>query len=210
MKPSFGTSPTRLGLAISGVLVTALLVSEHALGRLQILLAAGDIRDLRIAVVLCLLVGYLPAAYLYAVRGARVTILALRPALECDQAELDELAQSAGRFGRRGLMIAGLIGLLVSLSGPYLVPPVVPAPWDPRTWSPEVAWHRALGPVFGWFLGWVGCALLEESGRLSRLAGRLAPIDLFDLRPLAPSPCLAYSSWIRDSVCCSPSLGPPR
>ena len=48
-----------------------------------------------------------------------------------------------------------------------MVPPVPEAPWNPSTWSPEVVWHRVLGPlatVWGW---WLGYAVISVSLRMS-------------------------------------------
>jgi hypothetical protein len=58
--------------------------------------------------------------------------------------------------------------------------------WNPLTWSPEVVWHRVLGPwvaVWGSFLAY---AVVVVSRRMSGLATELSSIDLFDLDPLAP------------------------
>ncbi len=189
-------SPLRLGLAISGVLVAALLISETVLGRWSGLLQEGPLqpfarrpegilRDLRLAVVHCLLVGYLPAAFLHVLRSGRKTVLALQEALACTSAECRELADSIG-FSRRGLLVAGLVGLAIGFVTPFLVPPVPESPWNPATWSAEVAWHRTLGPILGWWTGWFVYAVFAVSRRLSRLAIKLSSVDLFDLRPLAP------------------------
>jgi hypothetical protein len=180
-------SPARLGLTVGGVLLVALFASEYALGRLETVLGPeGELRDLRIAVVHCLGLGYLLAAYLYVVRGVRATFKTLRPWLDCSEAEFDRVHDAVGRYRGTALLAAALIGSLAAFAGPYITLPVPEAPWDPRTWSPEVFWHRTLGPVLGVLISWFILALYSESKRLSRLAGLLGPIDLLDLRPLAP------------------------
>ncbi len=189
-------SPLGLGLAISGVLIAALLVSETVLDRWSGLIQEGPLdpfarrsegllRDLRLAVVHCLLAGYLPAAFLYVLRSGRRTVYALQDALACTEEECHELAESI-RFTRRGLLIAGLIGAAFSFVTPYLVPPVPESLWNPTTWSAEVAWHRILGPIVGWWLAWLVYAIFSVSKRLSKLASRLSSVDLFDIKPLAP------------------------
>lgn len=190
------TSPLRLGFGISGLLIVILLVTETLLGRWGLLLIDGEfdalakvssgvLRDVRLAVVHCLLVGYLPAAFLHALRSGRRTVLLLQEALACSREECEILAASV-RLNGRGLVIFGLIGMALSFSGPYMVPPVPESPWNPATWSPEVMWHRILGPAIGLFGWWLGYAVVIVSLRLSRIAKKLGQIDLLDLSSLAP------------------------
>jgi hypothetical protein len=189
-------SPLILGLFISGVLITILLVSETVGGRWNALLAEGEfdalardpvgiLRDVRIAIVHCLLMGYLPAAFLYVLQNGRRTVMVLQDALDCTPDECEELAASV-RLSRRGLIVAGIIGVAISFLGPYLVKPVPDAPWDPSSWNPEIVWHRILGPLILMFSTWLGYAVVGVSLRMSRLAIRLRRIDLLDLSPLAP------------------------
>ena len=155
-------SPLKLGLAISGILITGLLVSETLLDRWAALLQEGPLdpfarrpggvlRDRRLAVVHCLLAGYLPAAFLYVLRSGRKTVFALQDALACTKEECNEMANSI-RFSRRGLFVAGMIGVAITFVTPYLVRPVPESIWNPAYWGAEVAWHRVLGPVLGWWL----------------------------------------------------------
>ncbi len=189
-------SPLWIGIGISGTLITLLLVTETVLGRWDTLPAEGEfdalarvsvgiLRDLRLAIVHCLLIGYLPAAFLYVQRSGRRTVLVLQEALGCSREECEAQAASV-RFSGRGLVITGLIGFALSFLGPYMVPPVPPTPWSPTTWSPEVAWHRILSPAVNWWLWWLGFAVVTVSMRMSRLARKLNRIDLLDLSPLAP------------------------
>jgi hypothetical protein len=189
-------SPLKLGLTIGGVLIAALLVSETLMDRWAALLqegpldpfarrSGGVLRDLRMAVIHCLLVGYLPAAFLYVLRSGKKTVFALQDALACTKEECNELADSI-RFGRLSLIVAGLVGVAISFATPYLVPPVPESVWNPAYWSAEVTWHRLLGPVVWWWLVWLLYAVFSVSQRLSRMAVRLSTVDLFDLGPLAP------------------------
>ena len=189
-------SPLWLGFGISGSLIVILLVTEGLLGRWDLLLAEGEfdalarvsggiLRDVRLAIVHCLLIGYLPAAFLHVLRSGRRTVLVLRGALDCTREESETLAASV-RLSARWLMITGLISLALSFAGPYMAPPVPPTPWSPSTWSPEVAWHRILGPAAGLWAWWLGYAIVTVSVRMSRIAKKLSRIDLLDLSPLAP------------------------
>jgi len=189
-------SPLWLGIGISATLLVILLVAETAFGRWHALLAEGELdplarvsggvlRDLRLAIVHCLLVGYLPAAFLYVLRSGRRTVLVLQGALDCTRDECETLAASV-RLSTRGLVITGLIGLALSFGGPYMVPPVPQNPWSLSAWSPEVAWHRILGPATSLMALWLGYAVVIVSVRMSRVARKLRCIDLLDLSPLAP------------------------
>jgi hypothetical protein len=189
-------SPLWLGIGISGSLLVIMFVMETALGRWSGLLIGGEfdplakvsegmLRDVRITIVHCLVIGYLPAALLHALRSGRHTVLALQRSLDCTVEECNSLAASIS-LSKRGLLITGLGGLLLALSTPYIVPPVPPTPWNPATWGPEVAWHRILGPltmVWGW---WLVYTIVTVSVRMSRIAKTLARVDLLDLSPLAP------------------------
>ena len=88
----------------AGILLAAFLVWEMAFDRWPGIVEAsqsgtlarqpeGILRDFRIAVVHCLLVGYLPAAFLAVVQGGKRTVLALQEALDC----LDETRRYRGR-----------------------------------------------------------------------------------------------------------------
>ena len=189
-------SPLSLGVSISLALIALLVVSETVLGRWDALLAdenfdplarepTGVLRDFRIAFVHCLLVGYLPAAFLYVIRNGRQTVTRLQGALDCTQEECETLANSI-RLSRRGLLTATLIGFGIALTPPYLVAPIPDAPWNPAEWNEEVIWHRILGPIMGIGLAWLAYAITVVSLRMSRVAQQLSRIDLLDLAPLAP------------------------
>ena len=189
-------SPLKLGLSISGVLLVVFLAWETAFDRWPAVIDAahagalsrqpvGILRDFRIAVVHVLMVGYLPAALLAVVQGGRRTVYELQGALDCTDEECAALASSV-RLNPTGLAVAALVGLLFGFASPYITPPVPEHLWDPRTWNPEVAWHRILGPIAaaaGFLLSY---AVVAVSKRMSRLAAGLSAVDLLDLRPLQP------------------------
>ncbi len=189
-------SPLWLGMGISGSLLLILFVNETLQdrwaemmtgGEFDVLanVSAGVLRDLRIAFVHCLVAGYLPAALLYVMQSGRRTIFVLQQALDCTTEECKTLAASI-QLSTRWLLIIGVFGLLLSITTPYIVPPIPEAPWNPSNWSAEVAWHRILAPVTVVWAGWLGYAILSVSMRMSRVAKRLNRINLFNLSPLAP------------------------
>jgi len=145
----------------------------------------GMLRDTRIAIVHCLMAGYLPAALLYVMRNGRRTVLILQKVLICTPEECEKLAMTV-RLSTRNLVVIGLLAFVVALMTPYIVPPVPVAPWNPATWSPEVAWHRILGPLAMVWAWWLAYAIITVSMRMSRIAKSLVKIDLLDLSPLAP------------------------
>jgi hypothetical protein len=185
-----------LGIGVSGSLIVILMLSESVLGRWDALLAGGEfnplasvssgiLRDLRIAIVLCLLIGYVPAAFLHVIRSGRRTVFVLQGALGCTREECETLAASV-RLSARGLVITGLIGFGLAILLPYMVPPVPETPWSPSAWSPEVVWHRILSPLIFVLQCWFGYAVVIVSVRMSRIAKKLGHIELLDLAPLAP------------------------
>lgn len=189
-------SPLWLGIGISGSLLVLLLAVETMLGRWDTLQFDGNfdpltrsptgiLRDLRLAIMHCLLAGYLPAAFLHVMRSGRHNVLALQDALACTREECEALSASI-RLGSRGLIVTAGIGLFFAFSGPYIVQPVPPTPWMPSSWGPEVAWHRVLGPFVSILTWWLGYAVVSVSARMTRLARKLGRIDLFDLSALAP------------------------
>ena len=189
-------SPLWLGIGISTTLLLTLLVSETLLGRWHVIstgehfdalarVSTGPLRDFRIAFVHCLAAGYLPAALLQVMRGGKRTVMILQNALDCSPSECRKLSESI-RLSPGWLVIIGSAGLIMALFTPYLVPPIPEAPWNPADWSPEIAWHRVLGPITMIWGFWLGYSIVSVSFRMSRIAKKLNRINLFDLAPLSP------------------------
>lgn len=189
-------SPLWLGVGISGSLILIMFVIETLFGRWGAVMTGGEfdplarvssgvLRDLRIAIVHCLVVGYLPAALVHAIQSSRRTVFFLQGALDCTHKECEALAASV-KLSPRGLILTAVIGLALSFATPYLTPPVPESPWSPSSWSPEVVWHRLLGPATLVLGVWLGYAILTISLRMSRFAKRLSRINLLDLSPLTP------------------------
>jgi hypothetical protein len=183
-------APAWVGAALALMLITVFLGSELALGRYELLRAADDpmaaLRDLRLAIIHCLLIAYVPTAYVYVIRRARRTVFDLRPTLDCSESDLREVSEAVGSYRWWGLMLVGLMMIAFWIHMTNETTPPQFSPWAWGRLAPEVRWQRVLGPILVW---WVGCffyAVIAESYRLSRLADRLASIDLLDVRPLMP------------------------
>ena len=110
-------SPLLLAAAISLTVLVVVFGLELAGGNLQefLLGRAPGTRDeeYRFSAVFTLLIGYLPAAYTYAVRGSRRALDELRPLLQGTPVEVAALQRQAGRFERSHLRWAGLGGAAV-------------------------------------------------------------------------------------------------
>ncbi|KAF5418958.1 MAG: hypothetical protein C5S44_12160 [Candidatus Methanocomedens sp.] len=172
-------NPVILGLGIIVILLFTLLLHEYLLDNLTVIFEPGSSRydDFRIAVIHCILAGYLPAAYFYLIRGTRNNIDELEKVLEPIN------VPSPINIGKRSLILWGLVGMMGAVFATYLT---ASSFWDPSTWNPEVWWHRGLGLFVGF---WIGCfivAVLDSSERVSRLADRIKKVDILDLSPLSP------------------------
>ncbi|WP_445475489.1 hypothetical protein ACT9XH_01710 [Methanococcoides methylutens] len=174
--------PAVLGLSISIILLIGFLMQEYLLGRFTLIFEEEYLlQDFWIAVVHCLLAGYLPSAYFLLLRGTRNTFEELEHILK--PPTTPSYVDSAVHIEKRKLVVWGLLGVLVAVLMPYQT---AIAPWDPSTWYPEVVWHRILEPFIGWWAGWFFGAIWVTSTRTSRLATRIESVDLLDLSPLFP------------------------
>ena len=84
IKQKLQDNPVILGIGIIVILLFGLLLHEYLLDSLTVVFEPGSSRqdDFRIAVILCILAGYLPAAYFYLIRGTRNNIDELEKVLE--------------------------------------------------------------------------------------------------------------------------------
>ena len=181
--------PAILGLIISSVLLLGLFVQEFLTWRFAVVFGPqGSPRDLRLAIIHCLLAGYLPSACLYLLRGMHTTREQLRDILQPAEVVPSKGADESGGLlaglSTGALIIVGILGVLTSALLPTLTAGT-PA-WEPSTWSPEVWWHRVVGLFLGWWLGWFVLAIWHTSLQTSRLAARIGRLDLLDLSSLYP------------------------
>jgi hypothetical protein len=159
-------------------------VFEFTFGRL----AEYDVdtyrEDLRVALVLCLLAAYLPAAWLYAVRSARQTAAELAQSLTpgAEAIDLDEV----GHFDRSGLRKAGIITVVLMAVALVFVESASLNLVDIGWMSPEAYVHRVLLVWIGWFSGRFTYATWVEAKRFSQIGRERVMIDLLDLVSVAP------------------------
>ena len=172
-------NPAILGIGIIVILFSGLLLHEYLLDGLTVIFEPGSSRhhDFRIAVIHCILAGYLPAVYFYGIRGTRININELEKLLEPVN------VTTPTNIGKRSLIFWGLGGMMLAVFIPYLT---AHSPWDPSTWNPEIWWHRGLGLFVGCWAGWAIFAGWHSSKRFSRLAVQIKKVDLLDLSPLSP------------------------
>lgn len=182
-------APATLGLVLGAGLVGALLLAQALQGRIPFG-PEGTLSDLLVAVLHCVLLAYLCAAYLALIRSAERVAAAVQPHLPTGEAARRLLSGLPPRDApERGWGVAVLAGLTFTTFGPYLTEPELMRPlefWDSRRWAPEAAWHRVLGLCIGVALGAFGYAVFHVSRQLSRMAPRLGGVTLFDQRPLRP------------------------
>ena len=186
-----GRSPAWIGLGLTLFVLAVSLVLELTFGELipfvRGLETVVGAEEYRFTLVFALMIGYLPAAYAYAVRSSRQTWKALRPVLRCDDVEYAALVESVGRYPTRDQRRAGVIGVVVAFAIPFLVDMDLspyPLQLDRIYFTPTL--HRVLLPIVGWLLGRNVHAMLVESRRLARVGREQLHVDLLDLETLAP------------------------
>lgn len=196
-----GLRPGGLGIAVGVAVYAGFLAIELALGRRPIRFE-GDFLDhsgeALITLLLCALIAYLIGASLRAAEEGPRAVRRARPLLRGSGAELDSLERDSWLRPTRLLRGAGLVGVLIALAVPLLE--ITPEAWevyDWRHWTPESTWHRFLAPVVGWWMLRLVAVMLVDSLRISRLAARIASIDLLDPRPLQTFVGLGLSNALR-------------
>lgn len=184
-------SPLRLA-AVTAVTLGALFLGiELVFDRFPVLLdpvetsrVRGARVDFRIALVLILLLAYLPAAFAYGARGARRVLDELLPRLHAAPDELACLVANAGRYDPIALRRAGWIGIAIAIAIPFGTDRELGV-WALWRYTSEPVVQRFLLLAIGWLVARLLYAVVVESQRLSR-AGTLVRVDLLDLRDFAP------------------------
>jgi len=172
------------GLAVSAALMALLAARETWLARMQV--ALSHPRDLYVAVVETLLIGYLVAARMAAPRSGAAVLAAVEHALDLSAAQRAQLRESVGRYRRARFLAAGAAGAVFATLAPLLLRDATGHPWTWAAWSPEFAWRRCLTPLVGWMFGTFIQVTIAEARRTSDLARHLNSIDLFECDTLAP------------------------
>ena len=171
--------PAGLGLAIGGASIAAYTAAAAASGRSGTLLAGGPESQLfRGVITILALLAYVPTAQVYLARWTRDHVESLRPLLRAPGPPPpieSGLSRRAGVIGS----LACVLFFLVLPSGSRAEPP-------PFEWCLDYAMLWWTLPLLGWGGARLGHAIVGNALYVSRLAERLAEIDLFDLRRLAP------------------------
>ena len=172
------------GLAVTAVLLALLTLRETWMARMQ--LALSHPRDLYVAVVEILLIGYLVAARMAAPRAAAGVLAAVEHALDLPAAQREKVRERIGRYRRARFLAAGTVGAVLATLTPLLLRDTTLQPWRYAVWSPEFALRRCLTPAVGWLFGTYVQMTIAEARRTSDLARHLNSIDLFECDTLAP------------------------
>jgi hypothetical protein len=185
-------TPARLGLAIAGGLLLAFLALELAFGRFAVLFGPSAGRwalrwrvDFRLALVMILLVAYLPAAHAYAARGARRAAAELRAFLRSSDPGAVRALAEIGCLDPGTLRRAGWIGLGIAALIPLLVDRSLSA-FANWLYPVEPIMQRVLLPIVGWLMGRFLYDVWTESRRLSRIGREHVRVDLLDPGSFAP------------------------
>jgi hypothetical protein len=183
--------PAASGLLASAVLFAAFLALDALDGNLHTLVD-GSVPwwrhvEVRSAACHSLLLGLMLIVHRTEQRGTRRDLARLGPQLRGDGDLASLLLREAGAVDPARLRIAGGVGAAVVAS---LVPSLY---LDParflrlETWLlPSVQFDLVVGAVFGWTLGKVLYAGIQQDRAFARLSGAVERIDLLDLSPLRP------------------------
>ncbi|MCG8591409.1 MAG: hypothetical protein MJE66_19105 [Proteobacteria bacterium] len=176
-------SPLWVGLGFSGLTLAVVLLATWLAGELSPYIASErsllDVRDARLALVLCALVGFLPTAQVLMLRFTRENLRALAPALGQAPAPLRLPKPSFWRHTLPSLLVVPLIAFSIDRDLRLYLDPAYLA-----------------GPIH-WFQWSVGFFVTFQTARLAHLsatgartlgarAAELRELDLLDLGALAP------------------------
>jgi hypothetical protein len=173
-----GPAPAWVGLGLAAAILAIFFLLELALGRFE----AASPRDMWLSVTHIVISIYLLTAYVYAERASDSSLSALLSGANVPAGEAALRRTPSQRFA---LSVAAVAGLLVSFVATWNSPGDVSL-W-PSRWSPEVVWHRLLGPFMGFWTARLVALLAIDSARLSRATASIRDLDLLDLGPLTPA-----------------------
>ncbi len=172
-------SPIRVGVGLAVVLLASFLIGGPFVG------GTGDPRDFLLAIVHILFAAYASFGYAHGVLAVRRTAAELAANVEMQTVER-EIAARIGSYPWWALVLVGGVAVLLSIPVTLETTPAGIDPFEWRTWTYEVWWHRLVGPFFWWWGACLFYIITADSVRLSRLSRNLGEIDLFDPRPFQP------------------------
>ena len=187
---SVPVAPLWVGVGIAAGLLTLFLLLAWAFGGLAIFQArdAGlwDYREVRIALLVASLAGYLPTARRYVALGAQKNLEDLRPLIDSPSREFDAVRRRFGQLDARRARTAGALGVLI-VPVTALILDRDPSLYFQRAyWGSETGFAWVVGACMAWSLGLFVYDTLAYARRFSELAGKLEGIDLLALQALAP------------------------
>jgi hypothetical protein len=203
--------PLRVGVGIGALLLTALVVSEWALGRFdpEVLatLRYDPNRDLRIAIIHCLLFAYAPTAYVVLIHRTRRTWLELHGLLGVSRSDTQAAMRRVGHRNRWLGATFVVSGLLLWVFATYASSP--DDPFAIANITPEVWWARTLGPFLVAYLVLFSTLIVESSWLLSSSSSRIPELDLLNPDQIAPfkSQALTHSLVIFGMAACASPFG---
>jgi hypothetical protein len=180
-----------LGAALLALALFAVFLAlAWSTGDLARFLASGDRwwenRDARIAVLVTLVVAYLPLARRAVAQGAQGNLAALRDALDWGPQGFDAALERLPRASPRAAHVAGALGILGVPLTALLVDRDPGLYFRPGYWGAAQLWEFAIGAAVGWSLVRLAYSITLDGRRFSALASELREIDLLDTGGLAP------------------------
>jgi hypothetical protein len=181
--------PLALGLGLAAALLAGLMLLLAASGDLaRIVSGEGTIelgQDFRVGIVLAVMLAFLPAVELFAIRRAQRALDELAPVLELAAEELDAHRLALARVSRARNLRAGVIGATVVM-GVFLPEAIVEPVFDPRLMGALHIAHRVMAAVLGFQAGASVRLAVRNSRRLGRWAAESGQLDLLDPTAWAP------------------------
>jgi hypothetical protein len=130
------------------------------------------------------MIGFTPAATVYALRGAERDLADLRPVLRSEAGAAGTGLERVYFLGRRWLVVSGLVGIAIAL-----VLLFSPASWQhgrPPVADPIFVWAALRSSVLGWLVARTVAIELAVGFGFSRLGERDVQVDWLDQGPLRP------------------------
>lgn len=145
-----------------------------------------EYREIRMALLVAFLAGYLPTARRYVALGAARNLADLLPLVGSAEGNGEAFAQRFLRLDAGATRLAGALGLLIVPITALAIDRDPGLYLRPGYWGPEVAFAWVVGAFVGWSFGRFVYDTLAYAGRFSHLAGEIERIDLFAPGELAP------------------------
>ena len=185
-----GRSPIWVGILISASLLLLFGALALAFGGMDVFVkreqSAWAYREVRMAVLVAINVGYVPTARHYLALAAHRNFTDLRPLLAPGGPSFEEARAAFCRLDAGALRRASLIGVLIAPITALIVDRDPGLYFREGYWSAETAFAWVFGALTGWLMGSFLYSSLAYARRFSRLAERLRPLDLFDVDAVAP------------------------